>query len=90
MTTTTELVARFTSVQSHYRKAFVIHDNNEIRLQSYNTIVARCNMDGTGLVVYGRHSNTTTRHICDFINQFTNESVKCSYKDFERFYPQSL
>ena len=66
-----ELTARYDSRKSFYGKAHVIdHENGTIELQSYNTIVARIE-DGkvtqNDLNVY---SQTTNRHIREFLKQF--------------------
>lgn len=64
-----ELVARFDSRKSFYGKAHVIdHENGLLELQSYNTIVSRCN---NGKVVHlGKWSQTTSRHQREFEKQF--------------------
>lgn len=64
-----ELVARFDSRKSFYGKAHVIdHENGLLELQSYNTIVSRCN---NGKVEHlGKWSQTTSRHQREFERQF--------------------
>ena len=67
-----ELEARYDSRKSFYGKAHIIdHGNNHFELQSYDTIVAEIN---NGVVVWdalGEYSQTTNRHIREFIKQFT-------------------
>ena len=68
---TYELQARYTHVKSHYGKAMVIETEDVISLKSYSTIVARFYKDDDRLDIYGTYSNTTMRHLKDFINQHT-------------------
>jgi len=65
-----ELSARYDSRESFYGKAHVIdHENGTIELQSYNTIVSRCE---NGKVEHlGRWSQTTSRHQREFERQFS-------------------
>lgn len=64
------LQARYDRRKSFYNKAKIIRDDDSIRLQSYDTIVAEIK-DKT-LYIYGKWSQTTTRHQLEFIKQFTN------------------
>lgn len=70
------LEAIHTHVKSHYGKAQVITDGDIIKLQSYSTIVAEYNKADSELTVHGEYSQTTMRHLKDFINQYTNEYVR--------------
>ena len=65
-----ELSPRFERCRSYYRKAYVIEDDNLTMLRSYETIV--CTIDHARKVcnVAGRFSNTTARHIREFLRQF--------------------
>jgi len=63
----TELNPVYDSRKSFYKKAHVIHDGANMKLQSYNTIVAEIK-DGEA-VIYGFYSATTIRHIKDFLYQ---------------------
>lgn len=65
-----ELSARFDRRASFYGKAHVIdHENGVIELQSYNTIVSRCE---NGKVEHlGKWSQTTSRHQKEFERQFS-------------------
>lgn len=65
----TELVARYDARKSFYGKAHVIdYGNGTYELQSYDTIVSRCE---NGKVTHlGKWSNTTTRHQREFEKQY--------------------
>ena len=67
-----ELTARYDSRQSFYGKAHVIdHENGTIELQSYNTIVARIENGKVTQNDLNVYSQTTNRHIREFLKQFT-------------------
>jgi hypothetical protein len=65
------LQPRYDRCKSFYGKAQVIEEDNTIKLQSYDTIVATItNVNGKDFVdVYGLYSRTTTRHIHEFLTQ---------------------
>lgn len=66
------LEPQYDSRNSFYRKAIVEKRGNISYLYSYGTKVAEINWDKTGnekCVIHGFYSNTTTRHIKDFIYQ---------------------
>ena len=69
------LQARFDSRQSFYNKATVTEDANGKYLKSYNTVVARITDKYNGYAitpyaeVYGTYSQTTLRHIKEFLKQ---------------------
>ena len=66
-----ELDARYDSRKSFYGKAHVIdHENGTLELQSYNTIVARIENGEVKQSDIGVYSQTTNRHIREFIKQF--------------------
>lgn len=67
--TTYELQARFDSRKSFYGKAHVTEypDGRKV-LTSYTTKVAEITADGRA-IVYGKWSNTTTRHQKEFLRQ---------------------
>lgn len=66
-----ELDARYDARQSFYGKAHVIdHENGILELQSYNTIVARIENGKVTQNDLGVYSQTTNRHIREFIKQF--------------------
>lgn len=62
-----ELTARYDARQSFYGKAQVIELPNKTVLKSYDTIVAVIK-DGKPMV-RGDYSQTTTRHIKEFLKQ---------------------
>lgn len=62
-----ELQARFDSRASFYKKAIIIKYNNILYLKSYNTIVAK--IENGKAVVNGWYSQTTARHINEFLKQ---------------------
>ena len=65
-----ELSARFDSRKSFYGKAHVIElDNGVKQLQSYDTIVGEIK-NGKYFQLWDGKSQTTTRHIKEFIKQF--------------------
>lgn len=69
------LEARFDSRKSFYNKATVTEDKNGKYLTSYNTVVARITDKYNGYAitpyaeVYGTYSQTTLRHIKEFLKQ---------------------
>lgn len=66
-----ELDARYDSRKSFYGKAHVIdHGNGTLELQSYNTIVARIENGEVKQADIGVYSQTTNRHIREFIKQY--------------------
>jgi len=62
-----ELIPRYDSRKSFYKKAWVIDENGELVLKSYDTVVAKFK-DGQPSV-RGTYSQTTTRHIKEFLKQ---------------------
>ena len=81
---TTELTTKYDSRNSFYGKARVETSSTtgEVYLVSYQTKVASIH-DGIA-IVYGLHSNTTTRHIKEFLlqNGFKAENSKQIMKDY--------
>ena len=77
-----ELIARFDSRKSFYGKARVMETENIKRLYSYETEVAAV-INGTP-VVYNLQSQTTTRHVREFLKQegFKAESKAQIAKDY--------
>lgn len=64
-----ELEARFDARKSFYGKAHVIdYENGVLDLQSYDTIVSRC--ENGNIKELGKWSQTTTRHQKEFRKQF--------------------
>lgn len=86
-----ELQPQYDSAQSFYRKAYIISnpdtaeapDEHVLLLRSYSTIVAAITADGKAKV-FGLYSQTTTRHIKEFLRQngFKAESSKQIMKDY--------
>jgi hypothetical protein len=63
-----ELTPIHSNVKSFYKKAFVIIENDSIKLKSYNTIVGEIKNNRYFQLWDGR-SCTTTRHIKEFKKQ---------------------
>jgi hypothetical protein len=61
------LQARFDSRDSFYKKAKVLEYNGATYLQSYDTIVAK--IENGNAIVNGWYSQTTARHINEFLRQ---------------------
>lgn len=72
---TAELKAIYDSRNSFYGKATVTEDARGKYLTSYNTVVARITDKNNGYIipayaeVYGTYSQTTLRHIKEFLKQ---------------------
>jgi len=79
-----ELKPRYDSAKSFYKKAKVKQQNGKLILQSYQTDVAEI-VNGKPYVK-GTYSQTTTRHIKEFLKQqgFKVESTKQMMKDYGR------
>jgi len=79
-----ELKPRYDSAKSFYKKAKVKQQNGKLILQSYQTDVAEI-VNGKPYVK-GTYSQTTTRHIKEFLQQqgFKVESTKQMMKDYGR------
>lgn len=77
-----KLKPEYDSRKSFYGKAKVFVEGNDKTLISYQTRVAEIK-DGKP-IVYGLYSNTTTRHIKDFLKQngFKAESSKQIMQDY--------
>lgn len=73
------LDARYDSRASFYKKAEVLKYNNALYLKSYSTIVAK--IDNGEVIVNGWYSQTTARHINEFLQQ--NGFEKMSKKEME-------
>ena len=69
-----ELIPLHSNRQSFYGKAKVIlQDDGAIQLQSYNTIVCEIDKDGYFWYTWNGKSNTTSRHIKEFKEQFKGD-----------------
>ena len=65
-----DLDPRYEACKSYYGKAKVLyHDNGDMELQSYDTIVSRYTKAENKLVNFGKYSQTTTRHQKEFTKQ---------------------
>lgn len=79
-----ELEARYDSRASFYHKAHVMIDDEGAKyLRSYDTIVAEIH-DGEPPIVYGWYSDTTGRHIKEFLKQegFKAENKRQILRDY--------
>ncbi len=76
------LEARYDSRNSFYGKARVEEVGNRKILTSYNTVVAE--IKGNKAVIYGTYSQTTLRHIKEFLRQngFKAENSRQIVKDY--------
>lgn len=68
-----ELSPEYDNRKSFYRKAIVNTDSGKDKLYSYNTLVAE--MTDKGPVVYGIYSQTTLRHIKEWLRQHGFEAT---------------
>ena len=82
MKTIYDLIPVFDSRKSFYGKAKVIVMENEIVLQSYDTFVA--SIKNGKVIINGFYSNTTLRHIKEFLKQ--NGFEVGSKKELEKMY----
>ena len=75
-----ELSARYDSRASFYGKAHIKETPKYYTLISYDTEILRASKDGATVTFLCRDkwafSQTTCRHINEFLRQFTNESAK--------------
>ena len=80
---TTELTTMYDSRKSFYGKAQVTVIGGIKALHSYGTHVAQIDPDGNAYV-YGTYSNTTLRHIKEFLlqNGFKAENSKQVMADY--------
>ena len=64
-----ELKPIYANVNSFYKKAWIIEEDDVITLQSYSSIVAEYNKITKELYFRGYVSQTTLRHIKEFMQQ---------------------
>lgn len=78
----TELIVEYDKRKSFYRKARVRQEENRLVLISYNTEVAY--IEDNKAVVEGSYSQTTLRHIKEFLKQngFKAVNKKQILKDY--------
>jgi len=76
------LMPQYKNVKSYGNKAVVKVTENSKLLKSYNVLV--CSIINDKVVVYGTYSNTTLRHIKEFLlqNGFKAESKKQIESDY--------
>lgn len=80
----TYLMPRYDSRKSFYNKAIVEENEKEIVLYSYNTKVAIIDKISNNCKVIGTYSNTTLRHIKEFLLQ---NNFSCGSKqEIEKMY----
>ena len=80
----TELKPKYENVKSFYRKAYIKEEDNKIILISYTTEVLILE-DNKKPIVKNTHSNTTLRHIKEFLKQygFKAENKRQILKDYK-------
>ena len=73
------LDARFDNRKSFYNKALIIETSKTIKLKSYDTIILQYNKQTKTIKFLCRDpwafSQTTNRHINEFLKQFTTETA---------------
>lgn len=79
-----ELCPYYDSAKSFYGKAKVVEIENDVFLVSYDTVVAFFNRETKIAQVVGTFSQTTLRHIKEFLRQsgFKAETKKQIEKDY--------
>lgn len=84
---TFDLSPQYINQKSYYGKARVRFDRKAgvYVLISYTTKVATYNLWTQDLTISGLYSQTTKKHIVDFINQYTCYSVSNSKKELQKF-----
>ena len=65
-----DLQAKYDLRNDFYKKAKLYRDKNIIYLKSYNTLVAEYNTKTNKIKVYGWYSQTTARHINEFLELY--------------------
>lgn len=77
----TELKAIFDDRQSFYKKAFIYEDDEFYYLKSYDSFVAKIRKINATNEIYNKiyikclSSNTTTRHIKEFVQQYAKKYI---------------
>lgn len=70
---TIELKPKYTSNKLYWGKAYVLTENNILKLKSYDTIVCEYNTKTHEFTkLWNGYSRTTAKHITDFVKQFTD------------------
>lgn len=80
-----EMKPIYDSAKSFYKKAIVETNNNIIKLISYNSIVATINLNTNKATVKNTYSQTTLRHIKEFLRQhrYKADSKKQILEDYK-------
>lgn len=76
-----ELIARYDARQSFYHKAVVRVEKNKTTLYSYETPVAVVSKGKLKLLPDWNYSNTTRRHVKEFVKQ---QNVESQYDELRR------
>ena len=77
-----ELISKYDTRKTFYSKARVREENGRLTLISYTTEV--CYIENGKAIINGTYSDTTTRHIKEFLKQngFKVENTKQIIKDY--------
>ena len=62
--------------KSFYGKALMIEVEGVVKLQSYDTIVAKYNKNSMTIEIFDYFSQTTMRHINSFVSLYTNKVLR--------------
>lgn len=84
MTKMYELIPQYDARRSFYSKARVEETKKYLKLYSYNTLVAMINKEENKAKVFGTYSQTTLRHIKEFLKQ--NNFTAINKKQIEDTY----
>lgn len=80
-----ELVPQYDTRASFYGKAQVMESENNLKLYSYNTLVAEIIKEDNKTIYkyYGKFSQTTTRHQKEFFKQYglSDKELKQLFKN---------
>ena len=77
----TELMVRYDSRKSFYKKAMIEINGHDLKLYSYNTLVAE--IKDNKAIIHGFYSATTLRHQKEFLKQLGFEAS--SKKQMEQY-----
>lgn len=84
MTKVYDLVPQYDARRSFYGKARVEDTKKYLKLYSYNTLVAMISKEESKAKVFGTYSQTTLRHIKEFLKQ--NNFTAINKKQIEDTY----
>ena len=78
-----ELKTIYDRAKSFYKKAIIIEDDEVVMLRSYDTLILKINKKDNSIEFLTKNLNhftqTTNRHINEFLKQF-NDNSKCYSK----------